>query len=449
MPMTGTLPRRLLEVIWLGGLAFYILWGAASVPFHGDESTLLLMGRDFHYIFVEGDIERLYYDSSWRSRPNEQLLRLLNGTVSKLVYGWLGWLNGMVPGDFHQDWQWGRGYEQNVARGALPDAGLLHQARLASATQLALAAALFFQICKISINRPTACLASALFALHPNMLINGRRAMMEGSHILGLMLLLMAAVWLLKRRRWWRYCLLGIAAGIAVAAKHPNLIACALVLSACAAGPLYRLPRGGGQRAARDLAGMALAGALALAVFLLLNPIWWRQPLQAAPVTLAQRQNMLMNQVNIYGGYTSFSEQLSGFFRFVFKSESQYFEVADWAGYEEISAQIDAYEQPGRAGLLFIGRSARLSLLNLLLAALGALMLARDRRIAPDARWLLLLWSVGTALSTLWLTPLPWARYYLPLVPAQILLIAYALVTLAQQVWRRQNPSCDGSFILA
>ena len=228
MPTLKTIPRWV-DALWLICLALYIVAGAAIVPFHGDESTLMVMGRDYHTIFIDGDLDKVLFDKSWQVAPREQHLRLLNGTVSKTIYGWLQALNGIEPRDLNSNWAWGRNYNFNRARGALPDGELLRQARLASAIQLALAAALFFQLVRMTTNRSSAFLASALFALHPNMLISGRRAMMEGSHILGLMLVLVAAAWLLQERRWWRYALLGACAGFAIAAKHPNVSVCALV----------------------------------------------------------------------------------------------------------------------------------------------------------------------------------------------------------------------------
>ncbi len=450
MPTLNKLPRWV-DALWLACLALYIVAGAASAPFHGDESTLLLMGLDYHTIFVDGDLDRILFDRTWQVAPYEQHLRLLNGTVSKTIYGWLQALNGIGPRDLNRNWSWELGYDANVARGAVPESELLRQARLASALQLALAAALFFQFVRMTTNRPTAYLASALFALHPNMLINGRRAMMEGSHILGLMLVLLAAAWLLQERRWWRYGLLGVCAGFAIAAKHPNTVICALVLLALARQPTWQLLRSLGKDwlpSLRQLAGVVLAGLITVIVFLLLNPAWWREPLDIAQHVVVQRQQLLQNQVDAFGGYGSFAEQVSGFFEFVFVGARQYFEVAGWANYDVITSQISVYEQSWLAGLLFIGESGRLGVVCLLLSVFGAFTLARDRDISRDTRWLVLIWIFGSALATLWLTPLPWARYYLALLPALILLVSYALIRLAQSLIRDPYARADDFAVL-
>ncbi len=428
---------RRADALWLGCLALYLIAGATIVPFHGDESTLMVMGRDYHYIFVEGDMSKIHFDRHWRNNPSEQQLRILNGTVSKTIYGWLQVINGFRLPDLNRNWSWGKNYDANAERGAIPDAELLRQARLASSLQLALAAALFFHVVKSTLNRPTAYVAVTLFALHPNVLINGRRAMMESSHILGLMLVLIAAVWLIQERRWWRYLLLGACAGFAVAAKHPNVTVCALVFLACSVDPLWQLIRGSEkdrQKPALDLAGLAIAGMAAGLVFLILNPAWWGDPLAITPEVIKLRQGLLQEQVNIFGGYTSFADQANGLFQYVIASERQYFEAPNWATYDAIATQIAVYEQSGLAGLLFIGSSGRLGLVCLLLAIYGAIHLARNRSVPVEYRLLLLIWIVGSAPVTLRLNPLPWARYYLPLLPAVIVLVSYASATIATAV---------------
>ncbi len=442
MPTFRRLPRRT-DALWLLCLALYILAGAAIAPFHGDESTLMIMGRDYHYLAVEGDLSKLLYDGAWRVNPHEQHLRIVNGAISKYIYGWLQALNGIDPGDLNRNWHWGRGYDWNAGRGALPDGDLLRQARLASALQLALAAAACFQFVKICVNRPTAWLASALFALQPNMLINGRRAMMEGSHILGMMLLLMAAACLIRERRWRHYVLLGFCGGLAIAAKHPNAIICALVYLACAWKPLGQLA-GDWRRSSWQLLGLALAGFITILVFLLLNPAWWDDPLAVAAAVVAERQKLLGNQVDLFGGYQSLAQQASGFFEFAFVGARQYFEVAAWNDYPVITAQIAEYESSGLGGLLFYGASGRLGLAIMLLCGYGAYSLARDEGIMREIKILLGIWMAGSALWTLWLTPLPWARYYLPLLPAVILLLSCALIRLVQLLTSLRYASADG-----
>ena len=62
--------------------------------------------------------------------------------------------------------------------------------------------------------------------------------MMEGSHMLGLMLVLLAGIWLLRQRTWKSYALLGVCMGFAVAAKHPNSLVAGAVFCACLLMPI-------------------------------------------------------------------------------------------------------------------------------------------------------------------------------------------------------------------
>lgn len=449
MPIPRRIPRWV-DGLWLALFSIYIVAGAAIVPFHGDESTLIYMGRDYHYLFVEGDLSKLLYDGSRLRGVVEQRLRLENGTISKTIYGGLAWNQGIGADDLNKPWNWGRDYESNIRSRRVPDEPLLSAARIASALQLALAVTLFFKFVELTLNRPTAYLASALFALHPNVLINGRRAMMEGSHLLGLMLVLLAGAWLLRERRWQAYPLLGACMGFAVAAKHPNALLAALVFLAVAFASLRETKRGergksssGGKKITRLL----LLLIVALAVFLLLNPAWWSAPFDLPKVIIELRADLLRAQVGWFGGYNSIEDGILGFFNFVFAVQHQYFEVSDWAQFDAITAQIERYESSGLAGIL-IGGTSLFGILCLALAAFGAVSLARDRNMETAVRVFFLVWMAGSAMATMALTPLPWARYYLPLAPALVILVSHGIYVLISSIWERVSGRADGSDLL-
>ena len=408
------------------------------VPFHGDESTQIFMGRDYYYLFLEGDLSKVLYDSAWSSRQDEQHLRLINGTVSKTIHGWLAASQGIKRDQINGHWNWEEDYAQNSASNRMPDRSLLDAARLASSAQLALAAAAFFALVKMTIGRQEAYVASAMFALHPALLINGRRAMMEGSHLLGMMLVLLVAAWLLQGHRWWKLVLLGVASGFAVAAKHPNAAVVGLVFLACAALWLFQTAKTRAQERrtpAQSLAGLLAAGGLALFTFYLINPAWWQAPLDSAAEVLRLRVDLLEEQVGRYGGYDSSGERIEGFLEYVFFGQSQYYEVAQWAGYDAIRAQISAYESSGLAGLAIHGKLGGLVMAGLSLC--GIVYLARAPQIDRQYRWLLLVWGGGIAAITLLVTPLPWQRYYLPALPFAQLAAACALVHLIRLLWNR------------
>ena len=435
--MTLTPKQRLMgmDALWLGLLTLYILAGAAIVPFHGDESTQIFMGRDYYYHFVEADLSKIVYDASGSASLTEQELRLLNGTIAKTIYGWITASSGLRLDELNEQWDWEADYTYNRDTHRIPNDHLLHKGRLASALQLALAVWVFFGFVRLTMGRPTAWLASALFALHPSILLNGRRAMTEGSHLLGMMLVLLAAAWLMRRRPWWGYMALGCAIGLAVAAKHPNVFAAALVFFACFSCDLAQAMRK--QRGTARVWGRLLMTALtALLVFYALNPGWWLAPLSTARTALRIRANLLRNQTATFGGYASAAERADGFFRYVFAGEVQYFEDPAWAGYDVIRVQIETYQGSGLAGLGADG--SRLGgWLFLPLAIGGSLHFVRNKRIRREYRWLLLVWGLGMMTLTFILTPLPWARYYLPALPFAASMAAYGLLTLAARIWKQ------------
>lgn len=430
--MTLTPKQRLMgmDALWLGLLTLYVLAGAAIVPFHGDESTQIFMGRDYYHGLAE-----IVHDDSSRIPATERHLRLLNGTIAKTIYGWIAASSAISLDELNNQWRWDKDYAYNRGSNRIPDSDLLHKGRLASALQLALAVWVFFGFARLTMGRPTAWLASALFALHPAVLLNGRRAMIEGSHLLGMMLVLLAAAWLMRRRPWWGYLALGCAIGLAVAAKHPNVFAAALVFFACFSCDLAQTMRK--QRGtARVWGRLLMTGLTALLVFYALNPGWWLAPLSTARTALQIRANLLRNQTATFGGYASAAERADGFFRYVFAGEGQYFEDPAWAGYDVIRVQIETYQGSGLAGLGADG--SRLGgWLFLLLAIGGSLHFVRNKRIRREYRWLLLVWGLGMMTLTFILTPLPWARYYLPALPFAASMAAYGLLTLAARIWKQ------------
>ncbi len=424
------------DVIWLAVLSIYIMGGAAIVPFHGDESSKIYIGRDYYYLFLQGDRAKLTHQAKRSASTGEYRANLASGSISNMIYGWLAASRGYAITDLNDDWHWGLDYKSNLESNRLPDARLLRSARLASAAQLAAAMALVYVLARMTINRPTALLASFLFASHPSLLLNGRRAMQEGSLLLGIMLTLVMAAWLIRHRRWWQYALLGACAGLAIAAKHSSAFTVAIVFLALVALSVYERLGNRDGRDMRWLAGILTAGIVTLLVFYLLNPGWWDAPLASAGEVLSERSELLQRQVGVYGGYQSLGQGAKGFFRFVLQAEAQYFEDRQWADYPEISAQIQIYENSGWAGAL-IGDHALAGIAMSLLVVAGIFLLLRDGDINLQNRALLLIWGGGGAATVFALTPLPWARYYLPVLPFALMMAAYALTSMAQELRKR------------
>ena len=75
----------------------------------------------------------------------------------------------------------------------------------------------------------------------------------------------------------------------------------------------------------------------------------------------------------------------------------------------------------------------------LALVSAGTILLVRDRDISFQNRALLLCWGGGAAAIVFALTPLPWARYYLPVLPFALMMAAYALTSMAGAMRKRSE----------
>lgn len=404
--------KRIVDVLLLLLLSAYILAGVPGAPFHGDESTQIFMSRDFAYLFLTGEADRVRYSDPPIS-AQEQELRLLNGVISKTAIGLAWHLAGFTVDDLNEQWDWGAGWEYNQTANHAPSAALLLASRWPGALLLVVGLLAVYGLAAMAGGRWAARFAAVLYALHPALLLNGRRAMMEGSLIAFTALLALAAAgWLQARgnRAWLWAALFGLAAGLALASKHTALLAAVPVSAAALAWALFEVRRERRAFASR-LLQMALAGALAALVFYALNPAWWGDPLARLPEVLRLRSDLLAGQTAAFGGYDGPLDALAGFLRQSFAPAPQYFEVAGWGDW--LAPQISAYESSLLAGVIAPWLWAAASLV---LGGAGVWALWHGRGV-PAARWIVAVWLMSAALTVLLLTPIEWQRYDLPIYP--------------------------------
>jgi 4-amino-4-deoxy-L-arabinose transferase-like glycosyltransferase len=450
-----------LDPIFLTLCTLYIVAGAASVPFHGDESTQIYMGRDFYYQFVWGDLRYIAFnaDPATHISPDfatEQELRLLNGTVIKYVFGWVASVSGLAFEQINTQWDWCCDWQYNVQQGHLPAPALLQRTRLISAAFLAGSVFVFFAIARQLGGRGVAYLATLYYVLHPAVLLNGRRAMMEGGLLFFALLALWAAVRLAAhwaktpspvdrgegslaassfslRALWAKFdqsavpsrahktrglggegylFLFGIFGGLALATKHTNLFGLLALFGALGMVALYQ--RAGWRITAARLAALVGAGLLLLGVFYALNPAWWGDPFARAQWVLHKRTALLTIQTAALGSYPDLGAKLNGFFQQVLVGLPQYYEVAAWQDY--IGGQIADYEASLWRGVS-VGGSLIGGLMLGVLAWVGMVALWRNQHSAGGVRGVLLVYTLMLLLLTIGLTPLEWQRYYLPVFP--------------------------------
>lgn len=453
--------RSLRDAIFLLLLMIYILAGTSIVPLHGDESTQIYMGRDFYYQFVQQDLSRVLYSEApetiSESAAAEQHLRLLNGTLPKYLFGLAAYVGGYNFADINDQWDWCCDLEYNRNNGHIPSDDLLLRARWMSSVLLAAGGVVIFLIGRAAGGRPVAYLVSLYYALNPVLLLNGRRAMMEGGLIFfSLLVVLAGIVFIRTEKTGWKTVLsvifLSTASGLAVASKHTAAFGVAVIFVGCWAAALLnaeaqrRRENKSQTTKVRHISPLLkntllllFTGIAAFGIFYALNPAWWGSPLARIGTVLHLRTELLDGQMQFFGGYANFVEQSAGFFRQVFIALPQYYEVANWQDF--IGEQITYYEASPWRGIS-IGGTLLGGMVFLVLATAGMGFLWRDKAVSFGVRVLVILYGVVIPILMLLLTPLEWQRYYVPVYPAVGLLASVGLVGFIKtgyQAWQKQR----------
>ena len=436
---------RVVSVLWLLVLSGYILAGVEDVPFHGDESTTIWMSKDYAYLFITDELERVRYNEPPIDAA-EQQLRLITGSLTKYLMGFSWQVNGYDIADINEQWHWGFDFDWNVTNGHMPGDDLLRAGRWYSALMLAAGVWVIFLIGLRAGGSVAAFAASFFYAINPALLVNGRRAMFEGGLILFLLLTVLLGLYFLRQRTWWAAVALGIVAGLALSAKHSAVFTLALVLTVCLLLVLFE-NRPSLQNAFRPISKLITAGLIAVSIFYALHPILWGDGLiTRAEQVVDGRSAMLEGQVGAFGGYDGLSDQLIGSLRQTFLLEPQYYEVPGWDVY--INGKVLNYEQSGLAGFVTGLPLVGVGVGVLFIIGLRGAITARSTDTDFDERLLIVAWAVGMLLITTFITPIEWQRYYLmAILPIVILsgvgmgVIVDALSRLFTQQFRADAPT--------
>lgn len=435
------LSNRAVIAVWLLALAVFVMAGVPVVSFHGDEGMQIWMSHDYATAFIYKEPQRLMSDGPYDIGTEEEM-RILNGSINRYAIG-LSWhLAGYTNGDLPTPpgWDWGADYDTNVATNHRSPDALLHVSRISSALFLALSVWVMFGIGWQFGGPLVAWLASGLYALNPVILLNGRRAMMEGSMLLFGLLAVFVAVTIARKRaqgagglwRWW--AALALAGGLAMASKH-NAIAFVIgafgwILLTELMGRRYReLPV--------TLLKLAVSGALAFALFVALSPaLWYDTPARLGDLLEARTKLMSLQVAAHTSGPMPMSQRIEYIFTQPFIAPAQHFEVAAWNGYTTITDEVARYMNSPISGWQF---GPVVGLLLTLLVPVGVIASFRQEITVRSG---VVLW-LAASMALLLVNPLPWQRYYLPLIPVYTLLASLGLRALVGRIVERpeQHPT--------
>ena len=276
--------------------------------------------------------------------------------------------------------------------------------------------------------------AMLLLAANPLVLLHTRRAMAESGLIFSITLFL----WALARpvRPAW---LVAIPAALVFCSKQSAGIL-ALV------GLLFLFWKGWQQHhtLSRQLINTALFGLVFIAVVGLLNPFLWSNPLQAVQAAISARQNLTGSQVAAMGAVRpdmvlgSLPQRLLGLVAQLFITRPAVADIGNYVAQTK-SAETVYFSNPINqllGGFIGGGILLILSLTGFFMSAAHSI---KSRDCVKQLTLLYLLSTLLIFITLVWFLPIPWQRYYLPLVPFTCLWVAYTVAKAISLIRKSQN----------
>ena len=404
-------------------LVIYAIWvslGVDRVPFHPDESSLLYQSRDFELWLT--DPLSLAWDST-NPDDYDQVYRALNAPLTKYVLGIGRRIMGYGPEAVSTDWDWSKTWQENKASGALPEDKLLFGSRLSITLLLPFSLLLIYRSGCILKNKRMGYIAAFLLATNALILLHDRRAMAEGVLTFGVCLAILGM--LEADRRPW---LAGLGAALATMAKYSsaplllvNFLACALI------------PSQETSKYAKIIKNLLIFTLVAAITMFILSPIAWTHPIQALSQIWNTRQEFVRQQVNtlriLMPGHIPETPpaRVAVMLGHLYLTPLQFEEVGNY--HPQIAAMSEAYLSNPIHSLLRNAVGAGLALFLTILGIAAGIRCTSTLKDGYAKRNLMLLLA-ATALQILALlvaNPLPYQRYWIPVVPFIIVWMAYGV----------------------
>ena len=419
------MPKKIKEnwifILLLATLTVFYSYGIFLVPFHPDESTHIYMSQDLEILSSRP------LSLSWEPGlpfSNEIMLRSLGAPLSKYLIGF-GRLLTDTP-RLSADWIWSLSWNENVAAGAYPSARLLVTSRAITTSLLIISLIFLYATIKKNFTITTSLLAVIFLGLNPLFLLHGRRAMNEALVLMGVCFFL----WALSREniRPW---LIGLALATAFNAKQSAIALLPIgIIAVCRPFKIRSKPNIIVKR-------LAVFSLFFLALTYLLNPFFWKYPLQASQYSFKITSELQANQLKDYypspddGKKQTLPYRTLALFSNLFLTSPSTAEVANYIN--EIEDQEETYFS---FPLHPLGRSFLIASILIVLTLSGFIIGIRSiithNESTPPATSLLLLATILQFFFILFFLPLPWQRYIVPLLPFTSIWAAIGLEPMIQ-----------------
>lgn len=390
------------------------------VPFHPDEQTQL---------FMSGDLERFFSNPAelfWnpeREQDVRQQYRELDAPLTRLLLG-IGRQMARLPAPA-VDWDWTKDWYYNEQAGAVPSTKLLVTARLSVAILFPISLWLMFQIGLVLGRKPIAWLSMLSLASNALVLLHTRRAMAESA----LLLTSILTLWALPRCKKNTY-LLAVPAAFAFNAKQSNAplaLICLLAIFFPITSTISPLKK-------RFLHAVCFV-FIFVAITLLLNPFLWSNPWNATQAALQMRRDLVQRQADVLSMgnpnlvWETLPERLFGLLIHLFLSPPAIGDVANYLEQTRAS-EIIYFSNP----FTWMTRSLVAGTIIAILTLYGFVIAILESRNSnsPAKRYIRMLW-IGTLIQIIvqvYLIPLPFQRYVMPLIPYTCIWLAYGLKSL-------------------
>ena len=402
--------NRVYEFVILAAIIGIASWfyfsNLDNVPFHPDEATQIFMSTDVDQ-FIDNP-----FSLAWSpgNSPDPRLrYRLIDAPLTRTVIGVARIITGYPP--LPQDWNWSESWQTNQASGALPPNNLLHLARLSVAVFFPFTLLCLYFAVKETFTPLPAMVATLLFAFNTLILLHTRRAMAESLLVFFICLSLFSLV-KFTEKPW----LTAFPIALAINAKQSAL---PLVLVGLFTILIYSpISKKGAKVIALEILNYT---AIIISIYLLLNPVLWKFPLQAFQESWMIRSELTRQQIFTLQSadgqkvLLSIPQKLAGLIGNLFITAPAIQDVGNYTN--ELQAASHVY-LANKIHVLFRGFTG--GAVVLILSLTGIFLPKKfvgDSTEKKRITWVFLTASIFQLIANLTLFPLPFQRYVITLVP--------------------------------